>query len=559
MKYFGFIAFFLIGMGLSAQTSDVLLNPDYHHQVDRLDIKEPFGFTGVKPYNREDITARLDSENDTLLHSSYTTQYLKTDNYLFDDSNDTLAYRKPVFRHFYKAKPSLYSHTSENFRLSVNPMLYFQTGFDNNANNSRLFLNTRGAEVYGSIDNKIGFYAMVTDNQMRVPDYVSNQIYAFGATPGENLWKIFGETGFDFFTAKGYLTFRPTKSVRMKFGYDKNFIGNGYRSMILSDYAGNYTHLRIDTKVWKLHYTNIFADLNADLTTNTLNVPVDSQDPLPKKFLALHRLDWKIRDNLSLGLFESIIYGGDSLGQNTFNVNYLNPIVFYRSIEGNVGSGQGNAMVGLDLKWNFLNHFSLYGQFVLDEFKLDQIKARTGWWANKYAGQVGLKYIDVANIRNLDLQLEYNSARPFIYSHTTKRTSYSHYNQPLANPLGANFNEFIAIFRYQPFYKLSLTAKVFMIEQGNDLNGDNYGSNVLLANPTRIRHNTEDTGHKQLQGSLTRTRYVDLGVSYMLMHNLYLDGNVTLRRSLNNINGTNNLTYIQTGLRLNLARRVHEF
>lgn len=572
MRYFILVLLFFTGLFVKAQAPDVLLNPDYHHQVDRLDIKSPHGFTGVKPYNRADIANRLmdkkrvlslvesnsvetlDSTNN--FSTNKNAGYLLKDNHLFGLKIN--AKQKPLLKHFYKASPSLYHHRSKNFRLSVNPLLYFSGGLTGEANR-RKFLSSRGAEIYGSIDEKIGYYAMVTDNQMIVPDYVSEQIYGFGAVPGENLWKVHKTTGFDFFTAKGYLNFKPTKSVAVKFGYDKNFIGNGYRSMILSDYAGNYTHLRIDTKVWKIHYTNIFADLNADLFTDAANVPRDSPTPLPRKLLALHRLDWKIRENLSLGLFESIIYGGDSLGQNTFNINYLNPIVFYRSIEGNVGSGQGNAMVGLDLKWNFLNHFSAYGQFVLDEFRLDRIIEAQGWWANKFAGQIGLKYIDVANIANLDLQLEYNSARPFIYSHTTKRTSYSHYNQALANPLGANFNEFIAIVRYQPTYRLSFMAKAFIIAQGRDLNGNNYGSNILLPNTTRVRLDNNASGHTQLSGLLTRTQLVDLGASYMLSHNLFLDGNLIIRRSENDVDGAQNLTFVNAGLRLNLARRVHEF
>ena len=558
MKNFSFWGLvLLVSMGM-AQTPDILINKDYEHLIDRLDVLNEkdsgqYIFTGVKPYNRESIIRLC---NVTCISSAQKPFYI-ADNSLYQRNFKTPT--KGYLKYFYKTPASLYHHSSENFKLSVNPMLYFSNGWDNNSSNTRLFISTRGAEIHGSLDNKLGFYAMAADNQMVVPEYVSDQIYGFGAVPGENFWKVYDENGFDYFTAKGYITFRPIKSIRAKFGYDKNFIGNGYRSMILSNYAGNYTHLRIDTRVWKLNYTNIFADLNADLVTNDQNVPRDSEDPLPRKFLALHRLDVALTKNLNLGLFESVIYGGDSTGQNTININYLNPIVFYRAIEGNVGSGQGNAIVGLDIKWNFLKHFSAYGQFVLDEFRFDRIMQREGWWANKFGGQLGLKYFDVANIRNLDLQLEYNSTRPFTYSHTYKKTSYSHYNQPLAHPLGANFNEFLIIARYQPSYRLSFTGKAFIISQGLDYEDEtSYGSNVLKPNTDRVSHNSDGTGHEQLQGLLTKTRYIDFGASYMLIHNLFLDANVTLRNSSNE-QGENNLVFFQTGLRLNLAKRTHEF
>jgi hypothetical protein len=57
--------------------------------------------------------------------------------------------------------------------------------------------------------------------------------------------------------------------------------------------------------------------------------------------------------------------------------------------------------------------------------------------------QLGAKYINALGIKNLDLQLEYNRVRPFTYSHRDSVANYTHYNQPMAHPLGANFSETI--------------------------------------------------------------------------------------------------------------------
>lgn len=557
MKYFIHFALLLTTLLATGQAPDLLLNTDQHHLIDRLDIQNPSGFTGVKPYNSAEVLDRtqLDTSSDRR------TDYLRRDNFLSSKDLDSTTYlsKRPILRHFYKQKPHFYAHQSKSFRLAVNPLLSLKVGRDNQST-ERLFINSRGIEVKGMIDEKIGFYSMITENQFRMPAYVNNRIGLIEAVPGENFWKAFKETGYDFFTAKGYLTFRPTKSVRVKFGYDKNFIGNGYRSMILSDYSGNYTHLRIDTKVWKLHYTNIFADLTADLVTRPgVGVIDQGNRPLSKKFMTFHRLDWKIRKNLSVGLFESIMFGGDTATGRIFDINFLNPIIFYRAVEGNVGSGSGNAILGTDFKWNFLGRFSLYGQLVIDEFKLDRIRARDGWWANKFAGQLGIKYINVAGVDGLDLQIEYNSARPYIYSHTTKRTSYSHFNQSLAHPLGGNFNELLAIARYVPHDKILIQAKAFYMMQGVDTVGSNFGSDILKDNVTRVRYNTDDTGHTQLQGNLTQTVLLDFGVSYMLGHHIFLDLNLIHRRSRNELGASTAINYVQTGLRVNLSRRVHEF
>ena len=561
-KYFIAFLLFIGSFNLLSQTPDIVLDPRQHHLIDRIDIQNPHGFTGFKPYNREEVYKRIEetTENSTGLDQENKNYLLKDGHHYHDlmDSSEARS-KKPVLKKFYTYPADLFSYSSDNFKLSVNPLIAFKLGADNNERENPLFLNTRGVEVEGSIDNKIGFYSSISDNQGRFPNYVLDRVFQFSALPGQNFWKPFKVDGFDFFDAKGYFNFKPTKSIRIKFGYDKNFIGNGYRSMILSDYGASYTHLRIDTKIWKLHYTNLYADLNADLVTDASGALRDSNEPLPRKLFVLHRLDWNIRKNFSLALFESIIYRGDSTGARVFDVNLLNPIIFYRAVEGNIGSGVGNAILGLDTKWNFLNHFSLYGQFLIDEFLLSEFLAREGWWANKFAGQVGLKYINVFGVEGLDGQLEYNSARPFTYSHTTKSGSYSHYNLPLAHPLGANFNEVVGILRYQPNYKLSFTAKAFFVKQGLDNENGNFGSNILLPNSTRIRFNNEDTGHSQLQGTLAKTTLIDLGVSYMLFHNIFADMNIILRNYELAGAETQRLSFISGGLRMNLASRVHEF
>lgn len=559
MKYFLSLLILSSSFLIFGQTPDILLDERYHHLIDREDIKNPQGFTSVKPYNRADVIDRFnhaDTANYNSLDKDNKEKYILVDNHLFIDSLEgNGASKKPVLRHFYGHKPDLYSYKSDAFRFSINPMLDLKAG-GKLAVGDRMFLNTRGVEVKGNIDNKVGFYSMIGESQLRYPEYMNDVVLKTSAVPGENYWSKFKATGVDFRTAVGYINLNATKHIKLKFGYDKNFIGDGYRSMILSNTSGNYTFLKLDTKVWKINYTNIFAELTADVNGNRNGV-YGSVDH-PKKYLAFHRLSVNIRPNLNIGFFESIIYGGDTLGNSSFDVNYLNPIIFYRTVESNLGS-QGNALMGMDFKWNFLNHFSLYGQGVLDEFLFAHIKAQDGWWANKYAGQIGLKYIDVAKVKGLDAQLEMNAARPFIYSHTHSSSSYSHFNQALSHPLGANFNEIIAILRYQPRYNIYLTAKYFNIKQGLDTASANYGSNILLPNPTRVVHNAEGTGHTQLQGNKTTTHLVVLSASYMLRHNLFLEGDLYLRKSEDALGNTTKTAFLQAGLRFNLPSRLYDF
>ena len=143
-------------------------------------------------------------------------------------------------------------------------------------------------------------------------------------------------------------------------------------------------------------------------------------------------------------------------------------MIFYRSIEQQNGSFD-NSVAGLNFKANVKKQFQVYGQFLLDEFNLTEIRKGSGWWANKFGLQLGAQYVDAFGLKNLDLRLESNRVRPFTYSHRDSVANYTHYNQPLAHPLGANFQEWIGIARYQPTGKLMLQGKILYYNQGRGL------------------------------------------------------------------------------------------
>ncbi|MBW8051321.1 MAG: capsule assembly Wzi family protein [Cytophagales bacterium] len=551
--------------GVLSQSTYLPVNSDYYHLIDRYEIKHgkfSDGFhTAAKPYPRKGIAAFADSlfilVGDEYAHplqisktDQFNLKFLQNDSWEWTEkaNNDS---KKPIFNFFYKKKSDLFHFHNKDFDVHVNPVLYFQIG---DLINEIDFINTRGIELRGMINNKIGFYTFMADNQARFPDYVRSRIDTFKAVPGEGFWKGFKKTGVDFLTARGYITFNIIKNIGVQFGHDKNFIGNGYRSLILSDYSSSYLFLKLITNVWKINYQNIFAEMVYDFrrfkTSNTI---------VPKKYFALHHLSVNITKNINIGLFESIVFGReDSLYYGQFDFNYLNPVIFYRSVEQQLGSPD-NAFMGIDFKWNFLKHFSFYGQVVLDEFLLKEIRPgrdSTGWWGNKHAFQMGLKYIDVAGISNLDLQLETNIARPYIYAHFNNFTNYTHYNQPLAHPLGANFREVIAIVRYQPIGKLQIVGKLISATYGTDSSGSNWGGNVLLNYATH----EQEYNNKIAQGIKTNLLFADLTISYQVRHNLFIDLKQIYRKLDSDLDRRDNETFfISLAIRLNIAQRLHEF
>ncbi|MEI9921011.1 MAG: hypothetical protein WDO14_19785 [Bacteroidota bacterium] len=528
-----------------AQATNASTNEDYYHWLDRYEIKSGRVvtelFTTIKPYKRNTIVAYVDSleAKDHVFTSSadkFNYEYFRNDNWEWSRAV-TSDSRKPIWNTFYKKKSDLYNVDVPDFDLHVSPVLYAGLGYDmesggNIGKNQKTFINTRGIEIRSMIDKKIGIYAYFTDNQAILPGYVERTLSQSLVVPHEGFWKPFKTNGVDYFQARGYIDVNISKHVYVQLGHDRMFIGNGIRSLIWSDYAPPQLYLRANVKVWKINYMFQLNRMTADV--NGSAVGGLSNGKYPEKYVAFHHASINIGKKFNLGLFESIVFSPkDSVnGQKAaFEWSYVNPVIFYRAIEQQYGSAD-NAIIGGDFKWNAFKGVSIYGQFVLDEFVLGHIKAHDGWWANKFALQGGIKYIDAFGVSNLDLQLETNIVRPYTYSHNARYANYTNYRQPIAHPAGANFKEVICVVKYQPLGRLNLTGKLILIKGGSDLGTlSNYGGDPLKNNNTHV----QDLGNKIGQGTPYTRLFASFTASYMVKHNIFVDLQLVKR--------TENFTY----------------
>lgn len=559
------LAIFICPFIINAQTTYLPEGSKEYQFIDRLEIKEGrnmnFNFSTLKPYSRRSIVQEaefLDSSR-MAYDSSITSDenkwdglnLTKVDEYnlhsiLMDNSEwvtgskESFLSKKPILKTFYTTKPNLLEVNVKDFFLAVNPVISFQAGGET-ANNETIFYNKRGITARGRIANKIGFSTTITDNQERAPLFVQNRVDSFHAVPGIGFYKPFKTTGYDYFDARGYITFNVTKYIDVQFGYDKNFIGDGYRSLFLSDFSNSYLFLKLNTKIWKLDYQNLFMELMPQFVKN-------GDYLLSRKYAAMHHLSMNIGKWLNVGVFESIVFGRKDI----FDLEYLNPIIFLRHIEGTVGSPD-NAFAGIDFKANAAHHFQFYGQLLLDEFLLKEAFKDDGYWANKFGYQLGAKYVDAFTIKNLDLQIETNRVRPFTYSHYDSVADYTHYNEPLAHPLGAGFQEFIGIAKYQPAPKWYINARMIYYYQGLDLAGENFGSNPFELYTTRLNN----FGYFIGSGNKIKVFNASLALSYELKENLFLDGSYLYRKVSGGGIGDTNV--FEIGIRWNAAKREYDY
>lgn len=560
LKFLFLVAFYIIPVFCISQSTYLPQGDKQNILLERFEIKSGtdsvLNFSKLKYFNRHKYAINgvrnyLQHNNEAGLSKvdAWNLQrlYLNNTEWLTEEERELYRSKKPILKNFYTSPANLYEVHVKDFDLIVNPVIQYTISKESD-NDQHLFLNTRGLSVRGKIANKIGFSAYLTDNQERDPAYVQQWINDRDAVPGAGYYKSFKAAGgVDYFDARGYFSFNVTKYIDVVFGYDKNFIGNGHRSLFLSDFGNSNLFLKFNTRVWKLNYQNIFMELQ--------NASVRGGDKLiGKKYAVMHHLDVNITKWLNIGLFEGVVFGRE----NRFDFSYLNPIIFYRSIEQQNGSAD-NAVAGLDFKANFAKRFQVYGQLLLDEFKLSEIKNNRGWWANKWGIQLGGKYIDAFNIKNLDLQLEHNSVRPFTYSHRDSVANYTHYNQPLAHPLMANFKEWTGIARYQPAPKWMIQAKAMVYQQGRDSSSISYGSNIFLPHVAPYRVN--EYGFSIGSGWKTNVMYASLLVSYELKENFFLElfGSTRKQETKTAPFITDKSTVVSFGFRWNMHRREFDF
>jgi hypothetical protein len=512
-----------------AQSAFMPLNADNYHTIDRFEILSgrlfPQIFTGTKPFTRKAIAQTIEHV-DSLVHEKnlstkdkFNIQYLKNENWewLSNKSDSTILSKKKFWGIFFERKADLYSLNNEEVSLQISPVFYFAGGQETNG---EYWQNTRGIEIKGNISKKIGFYTQFTENQVLLPDYIQTFFNNNRVVPGEGHWKPFGSKGVDFISARGYLTFSPVKPLMLTFGHDKTFIGNGLRSMVLSDFSAPTLFLKINTKIGKVQYQNQFTQLSDYQNYSGLN------GIIPGKYMVSHNLGIQIGKKLNLELFEAVVLKR----KDGFDLNYLNPIIFYRFVESYVGSPD-NTMVGVNFKYITKHNVSLFGQFLFDELVIKDLFKNPGRFTNKWAYQFGAKAINLFGIKNLDVQTEVNSARPYTYAHFSTSTNYVNYNQALAHPMGANFKESASILRYQITKKMIFVGTYINGVFGLDRPNQNWGSNILKNYDTRVR----DEGNYIGQGLKSRLTFIEMRISQMLIHNMYFDASIVLRSVKNDI------------------------
>ena len=417
------------------------------------------------------------------------------------------------------------------------------TSKPNQTDNTKfLYINTRGYDLSGNIGDKFYFQTDFYETQENFPGYVDSLIRETGVIPFQNRTKGYKKKGFDFSNSLAKLVYTPNKHLLFNLGYGTNFIGDGYRSLLLSDYNTSYPYFRTAITLGKLQYSVMYSQYIADDNSYTY------AEGYPRKWGQTYLLDWHATKNFNIGIFNAVISSIEDADHNKdFGLTHFSPVIFAHA--SNSPSGlKNNDIYGLNLKYTIAPAIDAYAQVMLDKTGSDD-------WQKRYGYQIGIRAGNLFDIDGLNAQAEFNTVRPYSYASDTITTAYAHSGESLAHPLGANFKEgvFVADYTYQRWW---LRVEAMAARYGNDTSASNFGHNVFKPLYT---HTTTDNVSTD-QGVLTRLYYGDVRVAYILNKktNLRIETGAVYRNEKNRLSKYTDL-YFYAGVRISFRKLIYDF
>ena len=436
----------------------------------------------------------------------------------------------------------LHISNSEKYKLIINPIIDLRITRELQ-NKSKGFHNTRGLVIYGRLDSKIWFNSGFMENQAVFPDHINDFYSTFRIIPGYSRIKPFKNNGFDFTNAFGNISFKPIEILSFTLGTDRLFIGDGYRSVLLSDFASPYLYFKTSFRYKRIGFNHI---LTHTLNPNYNNIMgIDENWTLntiyPGKIISYNYLTWDLNNYFRIGFFEAVVF--DAEKENIWNYAALNPVTYLNTAYFGLDN-INNALAGINISLQKEKIGIFYSQFLIDKISINPDREK---FENRTAMQLGYKSFKFINIENLYVQLEYNHADVFTYTHSNPTQHYGQFNQSLAHPAGHGFDELLIMAKYST-NKFSVLTKINYIQYriGGYFNLQNIFSQEPINNSIIVAKPGQIVIYSETQ--LIYTLNPAMG--------LQIFGGYILRRE--QLRNTQN-SYIQLGIRTTLRRNYHDF
>ncbi len=436
----------------------------------------------------------------------------------------------------------LFELKGKDYYLKISPAIDFAYGRDIGDTIKRtLFQNTRGLHVEGNLFKNFAFSTSLYENQGRYTNYETGYYSSIGelyptsdttyltqngVIPGAGRTKPFKGDGFDYAFAVGYLVYSPFKWLRVAAGNNAQFVGDGHRSILLSDNSYSAPYIRLDWRISPKFNFVYHRARNMNLLRRPASGSVESY--YEAKGFSVNYFTYKPTDNISVSLFESGMWNrGDALTSRSSHPLYFNPVPF---LSGLILKGKDEvvSLLGLNANYQFMDHHRVYGQFALNDYN-----------GEKIAFQLGYRGYNFFNINDFMVQVEYNNVANGTYEATNRRLNYVHFNLPIAHVKGNGFQEFVLRSNYE-FKRLYADLSVVYY-----LTKD-YSAESLLPVDRDLTYSTSNIFYENFE----------LGYRFNRKMNLTLFGSWTYRTADDGQAATN---FLSVGLRTGFINHYRDF
>jgi len=413
----------------------------------------------------------------------------------------------------------LYNYADDNvsFFWDGTAAVYQMNSKGDSAGTNQITLGELGTRVRGTFFNTVGFYLRMSNGQ-KIKGEKKDIDFAASVSPKlrANTKFVYENKNFD--TYEGYLRYATENEwFALTAGKEVITYGFGYLDkLFLSTNSVPFSFIKMDLQYKALKYSFLYGTLKGD----SLGADISSKN------IATHRLDINLHKAFRLGFWESLI-----ISDNPFNFGYLNPFNFLRASDNTTNGVQNtndnNSLMGLDFEVKPIKNVAMQATLLVNNLNLANIfkKENAGEYNNnnRFGYQIGVMYGDVFKIPTLTTVLEYTRINPFVYSHQSNKSQYTHWTLPLGHKLQPNSDE-IALRISGNIYKRLILALTYMHQRTANtfiISGDtiveNTGGNINRGDGS----NLADT--KFLSGNRVDKDIIKFDLSFQPIWQFYLD------------------------------------
>ncbi|GBE30132.1 hypothetical protein BMS3Bbin04_01158 [bacterium BMS3Bbin04] len=524
---------------LSAQAVDVRISNPVYSFLERADI---LGYLdkplpGTKPYTRIDVAKQLMAAAEH--HDEMTRVDRDQLEYFFFKYQDELRYLGSDVTSGYRSFWKYIDYRPDWLYPNELDMFYFE-GEDSDW---QIAMNATGkAEYYDRLGENVGdpsFGSTVVGNG-GVLRFRSGRWSAFGAVADNHItmhtdqdlpiadsvrypYDVSGPTGsspdlLDFYDSEAELTYQNDHVV-VHFGKGRQRWGDGNTgALMINDHALPYTHFRFVGSWGPITYTNVQAHLQTEprVIQYKYQLPFGPyREIFANKWYSAQRLEFNVHRTFRFGVFERVIYGERGL-----DWEYVHPLIFLQGQEHFTGDPD-NMMVGGDIRWLAFNRAMVHFQFMFDEFVFADLGSDD--YSNKWAFLTGVKIVDVFDIPNSQLFVEYARIRPYVYSHKYVINRATHLSANLGYAMQPNSDNLVVGWTQQIARGAAVTLTGRVSRHGHDPAGVVLGGDIKYSDH---EDNAIRADIPFLAGDLETQREVGLAVKLELLQQFQTDFNV---------------------------------